>query len=180
MNHLDLSVNNLKIISDNAFEYISHLEYLNLSQNHITAIDELAFGRLRHMKVLDLSFNQLESDNFLWLFEALPYLNLSYNNFREINVTLLNMLCKNVELYENPWDCPFLVKEISMHSKNAILHFGKDYVVKDKEEILSVPGIHCVELNGREKNIILLNPKENEDFDTTKVFTKHKNKSIFD
>lgn len=53
------------------------------------SIGDLGFSEMR-LKLLDLSCNQLSSDNFLWSVVEIDYLNLTYNAYKKLNVSLLD------------------------------------------------------------------------------------------
>jgi Leucine rich repeat len=64
------------------------LKSIKLNNNTLEAIDAGVFADLK-LEQLDLSSNRLWNDNFLWPVIDLEYLNLSFNEYQEINTSVL-------------------------------------------------------------------------------------------
>ncbi|XP_070404285.1 toll-like receptor 2 [Nothobranchius furzeri] len=78
---LDLSFNNITVVTDNDLTGHSRLKVLNLHGNRLAVIHPLAFDSLWSLEDLDLSDNQLKALNhqWFWKLEALQRLNLLNN-----------------------------------------------------------------------------------------------------
>ena len=161
LKNVDLSSNNITRIDDNLFDYTPKIAKLNMSKNAIEQIGDNAFSELTKMRKLDLSFNRISNDAFMWPIVGLEYLNLSYNQFKTFNVSILKGI-SDVKLFGNPWDCRFLLLELMDFPKN--IHFGLDYVVESHVEMLKVPGIDCVDENERKRSIIVLEHNLKEEY----------------
>lgn len=148
----DLSVNNISEIPERLFESIQEVERLNFSSNSITEIDTFAMQGLKKLVNIDLSHNELDSDKFLWPVFGLKVLNITHNNFKTINTSVLQDLME-AKLWSNPWECRWLVEEMLFSSN---IKFGRDYVIEYKDKALNVPGIQCFEDNGVERSVIVL------------------------
>ncbi|XP_050077310.1 insulin-like growth factor-binding protein complex acid labile subunit isoform X1 [Anopheles maculipalpis] len=152
---LDISANKLDYISLKLSIATPRLIRLNLSSNAISEIERDAFEDLPKLHTLDLAHNQLTDDAFLWPLMNLSVLNMSQNGFRRINASLLESLAV-AELYDNPWDCRFLIQELVHHSSNVI--YGKNYLVEDMGRILTANGIECTDERGKHRDIVVVEP----------------------
>jgi Leucine-rich repeat (LRR) protein len=87
---LDLSNNQLSRIQSDTFRNLRRLISLKLTNNSIDRISYDAFEKL-NLSHLDLSCNKLSKENFLdWPTTVnVRYLNLTFNDFPEINLSLL-------------------------------------------------------------------------------------------
>lgn len=176
---MDLSCNNLTEINNDLFAFITKIKMLNLSRNQIDDIDDNAFKTLNHLTSLDLSFNRLTNDGFLWpTTEQLQYLNMSNNNYKHVNMSLLHGLTIG-EMLDNPWDCQWLVHEMIHASVNGVIHFGRDYVLEHRHGLLLVPGVQCFNQDGIKHNLIVLDKeKANEDMIEVNLQLKYHNQFI--
>lgn len=152
--YFDFSKNNLTTLANNLFEYMSNVEHLNLSKNGIQEIEPDVFMATKRLRQLDLAGNQLQNDGFLWPIIGLKNLNLSSNLFRSFNTSVLEDL-DDVELKDNPWNCKWLLTELSFSSHR--MHFGNLHNMNTLEPWNQdeISGIDCAE-NGRIKSIIVL------------------------
>uniref|UniRef100_A0A182MCS2 Uncharacterized protein n=1 Tax=Anopheles culicifacies TaxID=139723 RepID=A0A182MCS2_9DIPT len=154
---LDLSGNKLVYVGLKLSSSTPRLTRFNLSSNAIAEIERDTFEDLPKLNTLDLAHNQLTDDTFLWPLMNLSVLNMSQNGFRRINASLLESLTL-AELYENPWDCRFLVQELVHHSSNVI--YGKNYIVDDTDRILTATGIECIDERGKHRDIVVVEPPQ--------------------
>ncbi|XP_071147333.1 amphoterin-induced protein 1-like [Mytilus edulis] len=78
---LDLSDNNLEIISKKAFTKFTQLRYLDLGNCHVTSIDQSAFDNLTHLKELSLLNNPMKTfvGNIFAPLGKLQVLHISYD-----------------------------------------------------------------------------------------------------
>ncbi|VDI56112.1 Hypothetical predicted protein [Mytilus galloprovincialis] len=78
---LELSDNNLEIISKKAFTKFTQLRYLFLSNCHVTSIDQSAFDNLTHLKELSLLNNPMKTfvGNIFAPLGKLQVLHISYD-----------------------------------------------------------------------------------------------------
>uniref|UniRef100_A0A1S4GYP2 Uncharacterized protein n=2 Tax=Anopheles gambiae TaxID=7165 RepID=A0A1S4GYP2_ANOGA len=152
---LDLSGNRLDYVGLKLSSATPRLVRLNLSRNAIGEIERDVFEDLPKLHTLDLAHNQLTDDAFLWSLMNLSVLNMSQNGFRKINASLLESLTL-AELYDNPWDCRFLVQELAHHSSSVI--YGKNYLVEDTGRILTATGIECTDERGKHRDIVVVEP----------------------
>lgn len=150
---LDLSANRLAYIDNKLFEYSSRLEVLNLSGNALSDIEPNIFEDSKRLRTLDLSHNQLSLDAFLWPVTNLDHLNMSHNQFQQLNVSTLQGL-GHVRLNGNPWTCQFLILELMKHSKNV--EYGKNYAVVSADSIMNTQGIECMDERGKPRDIIVV------------------------
>lgn len=162
LKYLDVSSNNLTAIPDDLFEFTEKIVYLNLSRNDLDEIGTSVLKNLAHLRSLDLAYNHLSSDGFLWPITSLQFLNLSHNNYNRINVTILSNL-QYAELYDNPWDCQWLVHEMAHTSSEGAIAFGRNYIVHHRHGVLKVPGIQCHDLDGTKSLILLDTEKAKEE-----------------
>lgn len=88
LKYLDLSSNQIPLLSEKLFESMGLLRSIKLNNNSLASIDDGVFSEMK-LKHLDLSCNQLTSDNFLWSNVDAEYLNLTLNEYKEINVSAL-------------------------------------------------------------------------------------------
>lgn len=167
---LDLSANKLTYVENKQFEYCARVESLNLSRNAIAEIDAEIFEDFRRLHVLDLSHNRLAEDAFLWPIVNLHHLNLSYNEFRRLNASLLQGI-EQVELYHNPWSCQFLVLELMKQSKNV--RYGKNYVVHSRDSILNTQGLECTDERGKLRDIVVVETASKVEYSSSE-FNRYK------
>lgn len=86
---LDLSHNQLTNLQSRTFTRLQRLGSLMLNNNSIESISDDAFDGL-NLSYLDLSCNKLRSGDFLWPSTVnVRFLNLTFNDFVEINVSVL-------------------------------------------------------------------------------------------
>lgn len=158
LKHFDISSNNLTSIPNDLFEFIKKIEYFNVSRNQLDDIGHNTFKDMIRLTSLDLSFNHLSNDGFLWPITSLKYLNLSNNDYNRINVSILSNLIY-AEMFDNSFDCQWLVHELAHTSTEGTIKFGRNYVVPHRKGVLKVPGIQCNDVDGTKRNIILLDPE---------------------
>jgi Ran GTPase-activating protein (RanGAP) involved in mRNA processing and transport len=85
LSELNLSGNELSILTANAFNGARNLQKLDLSRNWISSINPLAFVGLHSLVELNLSYNKLHNESFSssggidWAIESLKTLDLSHN-----------------------------------------------------------------------------------------------------
>jgi Leucine-rich repeat (LRR) protein len=88
LQYLDLSSNNIIHLPNKTFETMSQLKSIKLNNNSLATIDDGVFSELK-LNLLDLSCNQISNDNFLWPSLDIEYLNLTFNEYKEINSSVL-------------------------------------------------------------------------------------------
>lgn len=88
LKYLDLSNNQITFLPDQTFSAMSRLESIKINNNSLTTIDDDVFLDLK-LNHLDLSCNRLSDDNFLWPAVNIDYLNLTLNDYKEINASVL-------------------------------------------------------------------------------------------
>lgn len=99
---IDLSHNQIRSISKNAFNRFGKLQNLNLSFNHIENLDESTFLHLQDLKVLKLNHNNLRFlRNVLNKTTSLTHLDLSRSNIISIARAIFNQTHKLQSLYLN-------------------------------------------------------------------------------
>lgn len=162
----DLSANNLTSLPENLFEFMLNVEMVNLSRNSFEMLPSFVFQRLKKLTNLDLAHNQLTEDNFLWPIMNLKFLNISFNLYREVNISVLETL-DGVRIFENPLDCDWLVMEMSYSPKH--IQFGRDFVTGSREIALRLPGIQCFEKDGSLNKVILLDADKKDDVEIDDV-----------
>lgn len=129
------------------------LEQLDASSNDIVDISSQIFFDLNALNSINLSNNKLATDKFLHTVHSLRYLNMAYNRFETMNLTLFFHF-HNVELMGNPWSCTWLIEE--MMSASEGIHFGKNYSVEAHDHLITVPGIDCTDESGKLRSIVVL------------------------
>ncbi|XP_027385785.1 toll-like receptor 3 isoform X1 [Bos indicus x Bos taurus] len=89
---LDLSRNSLRVMGNDSFAWLPHLEYLSLEYNNIEHLSSRSFYGLSNLRRLDLrrsftrqsisltSLPKIDDFSFQWL-KCLEYLNMDDNNF---------------------------------------------------------------------------------------------------
>lgn len=98
---LDLSHNQLTNMQPRTFVRLRQLDSLKLNNNSIESISDDAFDGL-NLSYLDLSCNKLRSEDFLWPSTVnVRFLNLTFNDFVEINVSVLEHI--SVDLWGEFW-----------------------------------------------------------------------------
>jgi Leucine-rich repeat (LRR) protein len=112
---LDLSQNNITSLNPASFKDLMHLKFLNLSHNSIKEFQYGTFDHLTRLESLDISNNQLV-DLHQYTFVSLNLLRQLYfdnNQITSFNVSDLRMYhyyLRNISLNGNPWKCEELVK----------------------------------------------------------------------
>lgn len=84
--HLDISSNNIEILSSLYLFNIKTIEHINLSSNKISNVDKLSFRDLPHLKHLDLTNNlisTIQPGSFLHT-KAITHLNLCNNDLSSL------------------------------------------------------------------------------------------------
>lgn len=76
-------------MTDQTFEQSAILVSIELNNNSLMSIGDSEFSGMK-LKLLDLSCNQLSTDNFLWAAVDIEFLNLTNNEYRELNASLLD------------------------------------------------------------------------------------------
>lgn len=178
---LDLGNNQITFVPDKTFSPMSLLLSIKLNNNSLLSMDDAVLSELK-LSHLDLSCNRLSSDNFLWPSAGIAYLNLTFNFYKEINVSVLRdvetdlwgehpalpffSLLSSIEALlfaGNPFSCEWLVKEV-LASKN--IRLGRDYILDSQHNVLKVAGIRCFDESGaNEQKLIVLeaDPPMNDD-----------------
>lgn len=150
----DASSNKLTYLFDGTLEYLSNVEHINLSHNAIDEIETNVFSvGMTSIQTIDLSYNKLSNDSFLDELTELKSLIMSYNQFEYLNLSKL-VDVDEVDLIGNPWNCTWLVVEM-MSCSNGV-RFGKNFSVAMEEQILTVPGIDCIDQGGNNRSIVML------------------------
>ncbi|CAG4947894.1 unnamed protein product [Colias eurytheme] len=92
---IDLSYNNIRTISNEAFQYMNNLKELYLDHNEIEVLGDDIFANLRNLSILYLQFNKISTLSMSLInLLSLEYLDLSYNNIIKVNGFELNRLQK--------------------------------------------------------------------------------------
>lgn len=149
----DASSNKLTYLFDGSLEYLSTVEHINLSHNAIDGIETNVFSEMTSIQTIDLSYNKLSNDSFLDEITELKTLIMSYNQFEYLNLSKL-VDVDEVDLIGNPWNCTWLVVEM-MHCSNGV-RFGKNFSIAMEEQVLTVPGIDCIDQSGNNRSIVML------------------------
>lgn len=134
-------------------EYLSNVEQINLSHNAIDGIESNVFSGMTSIRTIDLSYNKLSNDSFLDEISELKTLIMSYNQFEYLNLSKL-VDVDEVDLIGNPWNCTWLVVEM-MRCSNGV-RFGRNFSIAMEEQILTVPGIDCIDQGGNNRSIVML------------------------
>lgn len=150
---LNIAGNKIQRLFDNAFSKLTALEQFDASSNDIIDISSQVFLGLNALNSINLSNNKLSTENFLQTVHSLRYLNMGYNRFETMNLTLFFHF-HNVELMGNPWSCTWLIEE--MMSASEGIHFGKNYSVDAHDHLITVPGIDCTDESGKLRSIVVL------------------------
>lgn len=129
------------------------VEHINLSHNAIDGIETNVFSEMTSIQTIDLSYNKLSNDSFLDEITELKTLIMSYNQFEYLNLSKL-VDVDEVDLIGNPWNCTWLVVEM-MHCSNGV-RFGKNFSIAMEEQVLTVPGIDCIDQSGNNRSIVML------------------------
>jgi Leucine-rich repeat (LRR) protein len=147
-----------------------------LRNNSLDDIEDEAFALLT-LDHLDLSSNNLEDAKFLKALNELAYLNLTFNEFQEIDTALLgstetdfwgeqdflfwicsDFLILNKPSLGNPFICEWLVTE-GLAAKR--LRLGVNYIVNSTRNVLKAEGILCFDEEGmEERRLIVVESKE--------------------
>lgn len=167
LKYFDLSANNLTIVTGELFEFMPKLISLNMSRNGLEEVDTNAMKDLEHLRSLDLSFNRLSHDSFLWPIAELRYLNLSHNQYMRVNMSIFHNVIY-AEMYDNPFDCQWLINEMAHLSSDGAIAFGRSYIVTHNKGVLSVPGIQCYDMDGTKRDLIVLDTEKAKE-ELTKV-----------
>jgi Leucine-rich repeat (LRR) protein len=83
-----LDNNQIQFLPSDVFESISRLKSIHLRNNSLEEIQDEVLAGLT-IKYLDLSSNNLEEGRFLSAKHEIEYLNLTFNEFQEIDTSLL-------------------------------------------------------------------------------------------
>lgn len=149
----DASSNKLTYLFNGTLEYLSRAEHINLSHNAIDEIETNVFSEITSIQTIDLSYNKLYNDSFLDEITELKKLIMSYNQFEYLNLSKL-VDVDEVDLIGNPWNCTWLVVEM-MRCSNGV-RFGNNFSIAMEEQILTVPGIDCIDQSGNNRSIVML------------------------
>ncbi|KAM4691181.1 uncharacterized protein WCC33_016042 [Rhinophrynus dorsalis] len=118
--HLDLSENNLKIVTRQLFSGLRNLRVLDLSRNKISLIQNLAFENLQQLTVLNLDHNNLKTVTPFWF--------KSFSNYSSLRISIEgnNMTdeCnfRGIELAENQWFIQSITPNNYVASKKTPVH----------------------------------------------------------
>lgn len=178
---LDLGNNRITFVPDKTFSPMSLLLSIKLNNNSLLSMDDAVLSELK-LSHLDLSCNRLSNDNFLWPSAGIAYLNLTFNAFKEVNVSVLRDVetdlwgehpalpffrshssIEALLFAGNPFSCEWLVKEV-LASKN--IRLGRDYILDSQHNVMKVAGIRCFDESGaNEQKLIVLeaDPQMNDD-----------------
>ncbi|XP_050516223.1 leucine-rich repeat transmembrane neuronal protein 3-like [Diabrotica virgifera virgifera] len=115
LRQLYLPENNISIIDDDAFDFMSALTHLYLNNNKLKSFNAYIITAGFNIKYLDLGYNSFEGmmDTALYNLKSLTYLNLDGNKFKNIS---MGKLINNVES----------VKEVSM-AKNLLTRITNEF-----------------------------------------------------
>ena len=104
LNHLDVSINIIGVVSPRDIQGLNNLTFLNLSSNDISRIDGATFNQTPSLLSLDLSKNLLQSldQNSFAALGQLTSLNLAENSLKDINGLLtMQMRLENLNISAN-------------------------------------------------------------------------------
>lgn len=169
---------------------MNRLESIKINNNSLTTIDDEVFLDLK-LNHLDLSCNRLSGDNFLWPAVNIEYLNLTFNDYKDINASVFenvmtdlwgeigfscfhhirSLATMTTSLVGNPFGCAWLVTD-GLASKNVRL--GKNYVVSSKLDILKAEGIKCFEDGVNEQKLIVVETKLERNNEVSEINSKFK------
>lgn len=148
----DLSSNNLSYLFDGSLDFFTNLKQLYLSHNEITEIEPNVFLPMKNLNILNLANNKISKDDFLIHLTQLNHLDISFNQFQQLNLSHFVEL-HNAKLYGNPWNCSWLIVEMSEFS--SVVQFGDNYTVETEDRLLTMPGIDCND-NGINRSVVVL------------------------
>lgn len=134
-------------------DYLSTVKHINLSHNAIDRIETNVFTQMTSIETIDLSYNKLSNDSFLDGITKLKTLIMAYNQFGYLNLSKL-VDVDEVDVIGNPWNCTWLVVEMMRRSEG--IHFGDDFSIAMEEQVLTVPGIDCVDDSGKNRSIVMV------------------------
>jgi Leucine-rich repeat (LRR) protein len=112
---LDLSQNNITSLNPASFKDLMYLKFLNLSHNSIKEFQYGTFDHLTRLESLDISNNQLV-DLHQYTFVSLNQLrqlhfdNNQITSFDVLDLWIRHRYLRNISLNGNPWKCKELVK----------------------------------------------------------------------
>lgn len=169
----DASSNRLTYLFDGILECLSTVNHINLSHNTIDEIENNVFSEMTSIQTIDLSNNKLSNDSFLDGITELKTLIMSYNRFEYLNLSKLRDV-DEVDVIGNPWNCSWLVVEMARCSNGV--RFGKNFSIATEEQVLTVPGIDCIDENGYNRSIVMLQQsmrvrKTEEKFNEVPIYT---------
>lgn len=150
---LDLSRNKITYLFDGSLDFLTNLAQLFLSRNEINEIEPNVFVVMKNLSHLDLAGNKISLDDFLFQLSPLQYLDISNNQFPQLNLSHFVDL-QNAKLYGNPWKCSWLIGEMSQFS--SVFQFGQNYTVETEDRILTIPGVDCIDRNGVKRSVVVL------------------------
>jgi Leucine-rich repeat (LRR) protein len=113
---INLSVNNIKSIENEAFEYLPNVEKIELSSNHLIQLNPKSFLQTPQLKTLDLSSNRIkfiEKESFAFFERNCPSIVLEFNEISKVDKGVFN----------------------GMTAENAILRWKNNFVEWLPEEI---------------------------------------------
>jgi Leucine-rich repeat (LRR) protein len=111
---LDLSQNNITSLNPASFKDLIYLKFLNLSHNSIKEFQHGTFDHLTRLESLDISNNQLVDLHqytfvFLTHLRQLYFDNNQITSFDVFGLRMQHNYLRNISLNGNPWKCNELV-----------------------------------------------------------------------
>jgi Leucine-rich repeat (LRR) protein len=154
---LDLSRNNITSLNPAVFKNLMDLHYLNLSHNSIKEFQYGTFNHLKRLETLDISNNQLTdlhqyTFTYLRRLSHLKFDNNQITSFDGDNLGDYHFNLRNVSLNGNPWKCEDLAKiNDALNAHVVRITEGSTF---DKENYRGIP---CTNEKHQTQNLTALN-----------------------
>eukprot|EP00003_Mantamonas_plastica_P024149 TRINITY_DN4463_c0_g2_i1.p2 TRINITY_DN4463_c0_g2~~TRINITY_DN4463_c0_g2_i1.p2 ORF type:complete len:775 (-),score=308.79 TRINITY_DN4463_c0_g2_i1:223-2547(-) len=149
---LDLSMNNISVIDDDAFVGMVNLETLDLSGNQLKTLPSSLYG-LANLRELNISDNQLSRLHAFKNLVSLESVNLSGNGLEIIPRGL--SLCQNLMVLEAASNhLGVISKEIIQLNNLQRLHLGSNSIDKLPKELFALGNLEDIDLSNNELTVI--------------------------
>ncbi|XP_031636144.1 leucine-rich repeats and immunoglobulin-like domains protein 2, partial [Contarinia nasturtii] len=143
---LDISANFVGALNAHTFETFENLQVLNVSQTNLSNFGFETFYHQRKLSQLDLSYNQLKKVNFTLLFrnfKELKTLNLEGNDLVELN-TVTHLIFPNLTslaISRNRFSCDYLAI--------LLLQWHNLHLVNNPSNQTHIDGVDCYHDKGQ-------------------------------